>query len=95
MAAVYEPCPPPASRWEGEWEIYAKTAIVCRLTFRSREASSTAQGRMTTETEKQQKPVLLTEDDVAYLLSILRDPAQTQPITTQQLIDALRVRSTQ
>jgi len=37
----------------------------------------------------------LTEDDVAFLLSILRDPAQTQPITTQQLIDALRGRTVQ
>jgi hypothetical protein len=50
---------------------------------------------MTTENEKQNNPVQLTEDDVAYLLSILRDPSQTQPITTQQLIDALRLRSAQ
>jgi hypothetical protein len=50
---------------------------------------------MTTENEKQNYPVQLTEDDVAYLLSILRDPSQTQPITTQQLIDALRLRSAQ
>jgi len=50
---------------------------------------------MTTENEKQANPVQLTEDDVAYLLSILRDPSQTQPITTQQLIDALRLRSAQ
>jgi hypothetical protein len=48
---------------------------------------------MTTENDTKQKPVQLTEDDVAFLLSILRDPAQTQPITTQQLIDALRLRS--
>jgi hypothetical protein len=48
---------------------------------------------MTTENENLAKPVQLTEDDVAFLLSILRDPAQTQPITTQQLIDALRMRS--
>ena len=50
---------------------------------------------MTTEDDKQAKPVQLTEDDVAFLLSILRDPAQTQPITTQQLIDALRLRTAQ
>jgi hypothetical protein len=48
---------------------------------------------MTTENENLAKPVQLTEDDVAFLLSILRDPAQTQPITTQQLIDALRKRT--
>jgi hypothetical protein len=50
---------------------------------------------MSTENEQQAKPVQLTEDDVAFLLSILRDPAQTQPITTQQLIDALRGRTVQ
>ncbi len=50
---------------------------------------------MTTDNDTKAKPVQLTEDDVAYLLSILRDPAQTQPITTQQLIDALRLRSMQ
>ena len=51
---------------------------------------------MSTENEQQQaKPVHLTEDDVAFLLSILRDPSQTQPITTQQLIDALRGRTIQ
>jgi hypothetical protein len=50
---------------------------------------------MSTENEQQAKPVQLTEDDVAFLLSILRDPSQTQPITTQQLIDALRGRAVQ
>jgi hypothetical protein len=50
---------------------------------------------MTTENEKPANSVQLTDDDVAFLLSILRDPAQTQPITTQQLIDALRLRSGQ
>jgi hypothetical protein len=50
---------------------------------------------MSTENEQQSKPVQLTEDDVAFLLSILRDPAQTQPITTQQLIDELRGRTVQ
>ncbi|HEX3304147.1 MAG TPA: hypothetical protein VHR64_14770 [Thermomicrobiales bacterium] len=50
---------------------------------------------MSTENEQQAKPVQLTEDDVAFLLSILRDPSQTQPITTQQLIDALRGRIVQ
>jgi hypothetical protein len=50
---------------------------------------------MTPENDKAGKPVQLSEDDVAYLLSLLRDPAQTQPLTTQQLIDALRLRSAQ
>jgi hypothetical protein len=35
-------------------------------------------------------PVVLTDEDVARLISLLRDPANAQPITTQQLIDALR-----
>jgi hypothetical protein len=48
---------------------------------------------MTTDTEKSAKSVQLTEDDVAFLLSLLREPSQTQPLTTQQLIDALRLRS--
>jgi hypothetical protein len=48
---------------------------------------------MTIDTEKSAKPVQLTEDDVAFLLSLLREPSQTQPLTTQQLIDALRLRS--
>jgi hypothetical protein len=39
------------------------------------------------------RPVTLTEDDAAFLLSVLRDPARVQPITTQQLIDALRTRA--
>lgn len=57
--------------------------------------NSHSQDRMTTENEKPANPVQLTDDDVAYLLSLLRDPAQTQPLTTQQLIDALRLRSAQ
>ncbi len=35
--------------------------------------------------------VHLSEDDVAYLLNLLRN--STQPVTTQQLIDALRRQS--
>jgi hypothetical protein len=50
---------------------------------------------MTTENDTKAKPVQLTEDDVAYLLSLLREPSQSQPLTTQQLIDALRLRSIQ
>ena len=34
----------------------------------------------------------LSEDDVAYLMNLLRN--STQPVTTQQLIDALRRQST-
>jgi hypothetical protein len=37
--------------------------------------------------------VQLNEDDVAYLMNLLRNA--TQPISTQQLIDALRRQSTQ
>jgi hypothetical protein len=47
---------------------------------------------MSTESNPQADEVRLTEDDVAFLLSLLRDPANTQPLTTQQLIDALRLR---
>jgi hypothetical protein len=50
---------------------------------------------MTTETESSAKPVHLSEDDVAFLLSILRSSTQVQPITTQELIDALRKRTGQ
>jgi len=39
------------------------------------------------------RPVELTDDDVAYLISVLRDPASVQPVTTQKLIDALRARA--
>ena len=35
----------------------------------------------------------LSDDNVVYLLSVLRDPSRPQPVTTQQLIDALRSRS--
>jgi hypothetical protein len=48
---------------------------------------------MSTEPNPQADEVRLTEDDVAFLLSLLRDPANTQPLTTQQLIEALRLRS--
>jgi hypothetical protein len=37
--------------------------------------------------------VRLNEEDVAYLMNLLRNA--TQPVTTQQLIDALRRQSTQ
>ena len=37
--------------------------------------------------------VRLSEDDVAYLMNLLRNA--TQPVTTQQLIDALRRQSGQ
>lgn len=37
--------------------------------------------------------IQITDDDVAFLLSVLRDHARPQPITTQQLIDALRGRA--
>ena len=37
--------------------------------------------------------VQLIDDDVAFLLSVLRDPQRPQPISTQQLIEALRSRS--
>jgi hypothetical protein len=47
---------------------------------------------MSTEQNPQADEIRLSEDDVAYLLSLLRDPANTQPLTTQQLIDALRLR---
>lgn len=53
------------------------------------------QDPMSTEDNTRSTPVQLTEDDVAYLLSMLRDPSQTQPITTQQMIDALRLRALQ
>ena len=35
----------------------------------------------------------LSDDDAAYLFTILRVPSTPQPVTTQQLIDALRARS--
>lgn len=53
------------------------------------------QNYMASVTESSGKPVHLTEDDVAFLLSILRSSTQVQPITTQELIDALRNRTTQ
>ncbi len=37
--------------------------------------------------------VQLSEVDIAYLLSVLRDYNRPQPISTQQLIDELRARS--
>ncbi|HEU5430379.1 MAG TPA: hypothetical protein VFU81_01880 [Thermomicrobiales bacterium] len=38
-------------------------------------------------------PIQLNDEDVAYLLTLLRNA--TQPMTTQQLIDALRRQSGQ
>ena len=35
----------------------------------------------------------LTDEDVAFLMTQLRDPARAQPLTTQELIDALRNRA--
>lgn len=40
-----------------------------------------------------QEPVRFNEDDIAYLLLILRDYNRPQPISTQQLIDELRART--
>ncbi len=37
------------------------------------------------------QPIELNDEDVAYLLTVLRN--STQPMTTQQLIDALRGQS--
>jgi DNA-binding response OmpR family regulator len=39
------------------------------------------------------QPIQLNDEDVAYLLTLLRNA--TQPMTTQQLIDALRRQSEQ
>lgn len=43
--------------------------------------------------ESSDAPVHFNEDDIAYLLSVLRDYNRPQPISTQQLIDELRIRS--
>lgn len=40
-------------------------------------------------------PIELTGEDVLFLLSLLREPSTTQPLTTQQLIEALRRRGGQ
>ncbi len=48
---------------------------------------------MAAENEKSSEPVQLSEDDVVFLVSILRDPSRPQPLTTQHLIDALRDRT--
>ena len=47
---------------------------------------------MSTQTQPGPKDevVKLSDDDLAFLLSVLRDPGRTFPLTTQQLIDALR-----
>jgi DNA-binding response OmpR family regulator len=39
-------------------------------------------------TSAQPKPIELNDEDLAYLLTVLRN--SNQPLTTQQLIDALR-----
>lgn len=38
-------------------------------------------------------PVTLSDDDAAYLVSVLRELNRQQPISTQDLIDALRSRN--
>lgn len=49
---------------------------------------------MTTQEESNtSQDIELTDDDVAFLFNVLRDPTRPQPITTQQLIDALRSRT--
>jgi hypothetical protein len=73
----------------GKWRQSGYTCQVEDVSFKAKPES------MTTETESGAKPVHLTEDEVAYLLSILRSSTQVQPITTQELIDALRKRATQ
>jgi hypothetical protein len=40
-------------------------------------------------------PIDLTSEDVAFLISMLRDPSVPQPVTTQQFIEALRRRGGQ
>jgi hypothetical protein len=40
-------------------------------------------------------PIDLTSEDVAFLISLLRDPSVPQPVTTQQFIEALRRRGGQ
>lgn len=36
----------------------------------------------------------LSDEDISFLFAVLRDATRPQPITTQQLIDALRSRAT-
>ena len=79
--------------YAAQWEFLGKTAIVRRLN--SYRFVTAIQDPMSTDDDNRSAPVQLTEDDVAYLLSMLRDPSQTQPFTTQQLIDALRLRALQ
>jgi len=40
------------------------------------------------QSQSKPDPIKLNDEDVAYLLTLLRNA--TQPLTTQQLIDALR-----
>lgn len=47
----------------------------------------------TQEDNNTSRTIDLRDDDVAFLFSVLRDPTRPQPITTQQLIDALRGRT--
>lgn len=46
----------------------------------------------TAEQANDSDPIELTDEDVSFLLSLLREPSASQPLTTQQLIDALRRR---
>lgn len=49
---------------------------------------------MTSQEDKSaSKQITLSDDDVAFLISVLRDPSRPQPMTTQQLVDALRGRT--
>jgi hypothetical protein len=49
---------------------------------------------MTAQEDKSSSPqITLSEDEVSFLVSLLRDPSRPQPQTTQQLIDALRGKS--
>lgn len=48
---------------------------------------------MSAQEQEEAVSVQLSDDDVAYLLSFLRDPAKNQPVSTQDLINALRQRA--
>jgi hypothetical protein len=45
------------------------------------------------EEPKASRDLKLSDDDVAFLFSYLRDSSRPQPLTTRQLIDALRGRT--
>jgi hypothetical protein len=42
------------------------------------------------EDKNSSRQISLSDDEVAFLISILRDTTRPQPQTTQQLVDALR-----